>query len=96
MFYVYSTGDIFIVCLKKAASYLKLKSISACMTVPVVTRTKFALTPLSEEDNEADAPIRSWEGAYQSVTEFFKARRDKSMPMPAVSVVYTLYCLLAK
>ena len=66
------------------------------MTVPVVTRTEFALTPLSEEDNEADAAIRSWEGVYQSVTEFFKARRDQSTPMPAVSVVYTLYYLLAK
>ena len=66
------------------------------MTVPVVTRTEFALTPVSEEDNEADAAIRSWEGEYQSVTEFFKARRDQSTPMPAVSVVCTLYCLLAK
>lgn len=66
------------------------------MTVPVVTRTEFALTPPSEEDNEADTAIRSWEGVYHSVTEFFEARRDQSTPMPAVSVVYTLYCLLAK
>ena len=66
------------------------------MTVPFDTRTEFALAPLNEEDNEADAAIRSWEGVYQSVTEFFEARRDRSTPMPAVSVVYTLYCLLAK
>ena len=64
---MYSTGDIFIACLKKTASLLKLKSGSAFVTVPVVTRTEFALTPLSEEDNEADAAIRSWEGVCQDL-----------------------------
>ena len=43
--------------------------------------------PLSEEGNETDAAIRNWEGVYQSVTEFFEAKQDRSMPMPAVSVV---------
>ena len=66
------------------------------MTVPVVTGTDFALTPLSEEDNETDAAIRSWEGVYHSVSEFFEARRDQCTPMPVVSVVYTKYSLLAK
>ena len=56
------------------------------MTVPVVTRTEFALTPPSEEDNEADAAIRRWEGEFHSVADFCEARRDQSMPMPAVSV----------
>ena len=81
---------MFIACLKKAASFLKLKSGSACVTVPVVTRTEFALTPLSEEDNETDAAVRSWEGVYHSVAEFFEARRDQDMPMPAVSAAHTI------
>ena len=81
---------MFIACLKKAASFLKLKSGSACVTVPVVTRTEFALTPLSEEDDETDAAIRSWEGVYHSVAEFFEARRDQDMPMPAVSAAHTI------
>ena len=87
---------MFIACLKKAASFLKLKSGSTCVTIPVVTQTEFAPTPLSEEDNEADEAVRSWEGVYHSVSEFFEARRDQCTPMPAVSVLYTLYCLLAK
>ena len=61
------------------------------MTVPVVTRTEFAVIPKSEEGNETDEAIRSWEGEYQSVTEFFEARKCRSMPMPAVSVVYTVH-----
>ena len=61
------------------------------MTVPVVTRIELALTPANEEDNETDVAIRSWEGAYHSVTEFFEARKCRSMPMPAVSVVYTVH-----
>ena len=56
------------------------------MTIPVVTRTEFALTPPGEEDNETDAAIRSWEGEFHSVSEFFEARRDQRTPMPAVSV----------
>ena len=84
-----STGDIFIVYLKKAALFLKIKSGSDSVTVPVVTRIELALTPVNEEDNETDAAIRSWEGAYQSVTEFFEARKCRSMPMPAVSVAPT-------
>ena len=60
------------------------------MTVPVVTRTEFALTPLSEEDNETDAAVRSWEGVYHSVAEFFEARRDQDMSMPAVSAAHTI------
>ena len=80
-------GDIFIVCLKKVVSFLKLKSGSTCaVTIPVVTGTEFALTPLSEEDNETDAAIRSWEGEFHSVTEFFEARKSQNIPMPAVSV----------
>ena len=61
------------------------------MTVPLVTQTEFALTPLSEEDNETDAAIRSWEGEFHSITEFFEAR--KSTPMPAVSVVHCSICM---
>ena len=60
------------------------------MTVPAVTRTEFALTPLSEEDNEADEAVRSWEGVYHSVSEFFEVKKSQNIPMPAVSVVYTL------
>ena len=52
------------------------------MTIPVVTRTEFALTPLSEERNKTDAAVRSWEGEFQSITELFEAK----IPMPAVSV----------
>ena len=61
------------------------------MTVPLATRTEFALTPINEEGNETDEAIKSWEGEYQSVTEFFEARKCRSMPMPAVSVVYTVH-----
>ena len=61
------------------------------MTVPVVTRIELALIPVNEVGNETDAAIRSWEGEYQSVTEFFEARKCQSMPMPAVSVVYTVH-----
>ena len=90
----HSTGDIFIVCLTKPLSSLKLRSaVSApgndSVTVPVVTRTEFALMPPREEGNETDAAIRNWEGVYQSVTEFFKARKCQSMSMPAVSAVCT-------
>ena len=56
------TGDIFIICLKKATSLLNLKLGSTCVTVPLVTRTEFALTPLSEVHNETDAAVKSWEG----------------------------------
>ena len=85
------TGDMFIACLKKAASFLKLKSGSACVTVPVDTRTEFALAPLSEEDNEADEAVWSWEGVYHSVSEFLEAcRRDQDMPMPAVRAAHTI------
>ena len=83
----HSTGDIFIVHFKEAASFLKLKS--GNVTIPVVTQTEFALTPPNEEGNETDAAVRNWEGAYQSVTEFFKSRQDQCMPVPAVSVVHT-------
>ena len=86
-------GDIFIVCLKKAASFLKLKSGSACVTVPVVTRTEFALTPLSEEDNKTDTAVKSWEGEFHSVTEFFEVRTSQNIPMPAVSVVHCSICM---
>ena len=86
-------GDIFIVCLKKVVSFLKLKSGSTCVTIPVVTQTEFALTPLSEEDNETDAAIRSWEGEFHSVTEFFEARKSQNIPMPAVSVVHCSICM---
>ena len=87
----YSIDDIFIACLTKQESLLKLRPAGASpgndpVTVPFVTRIEFALTPLSEEDNEADAAIRSWEGVYHSVSEFFEARRDQNIPMPAVSV----------
>ena len=58
------------------------------MTVPVVTQTEFALTPLSEEDNETDAAVKSWEGEFHSVTEFFEVRKSQSTPMPVVSVVH--------
>ena len=58
------------------------------MTIPFDTRTEFALTPLSEEDNEADAAVKSWEGEFHSVTEFLEVRKSQSTPMPAVSVVH--------
>ena len=60
------------------------------MTVPFDTRTEFALTPLSEEDN--DAAVKSWEGEFHSVTEFFEARKSQNIPMPAVSVVHCSIC----
>ena len=64
------------------------------MTVPVVTRTEFALTPPIEEGtNETDAAVRNWEREFQSVTDFFEARKCQSMSMPAVSVVQLYYCL---
>ena len=90
----HSIGDIFIACLTKQESFLKIKSAVSSpgndpVTVSVVTRTEFALMPLSEEGNETDAAIRNWEGVYQSVTEFFKARKCQSMSMPAVSAVCT-------
>ena len=96
----YSTGDIFIACLTKQESVLKLTPAGASpgsdpVTVPVVTRIEFALTPLSEEDVEADAAIRSWEGVYHSVSEFFEARLDQSMPMPAVSVYGLATCTIS-
>ena len=81
---------MFIACLKKAASFLKLKSGSACVTIPVVTRSDFALTPLSEEDDETDEAVRIWEGVYHSVSEFLEARRDQDMPMPAVRAAHTI------
>ena len=61
------------------------------MTIPVVTRTDFALTPLSEEDDETDEAVRSWEVVYHSVSEFLEAcSRDQDMPMPAVRVAHTI------
>ena len=68
------------------------------MTVPLVTQTEFALTPLSEEDNDTDAAIRSWEGEFHSVTEFFEARKSQSTrtPVPAVSVVHCSICMQTK
>ena len=82
------TGDMFIYYgLKKTVSFLKLNSGSACVTVPVVTQTEFALTPLSQEANETVAAIRRWEGEFHSVSEFFEAR---NMPMPAVRVAHTI------
>ena len=63
----HSTGDIFIVCLTKPFSSLKLRPVvpapgNDSVTVAVVTRTEFALMPPSEEGNETDAAIRNWEG----------------------------------
>ena len=81
-----STGDIFIVCLKKEALFLKIKSGCDSVSVPVVTRIEIAVIPKSEVGNETDEAIRSWEGVYQSVTAFFEARKCRSMPMPAVRV----------
>ena len=96
----HSIGDIFIVCLTKQESFLKIKSAVSSpgndsVTVSVVTRTEFALMPPSEEGNETDAAIRNWEREFHSVTEFFEARSEhQSMPMPAVSVVHSYcYCL---
>ena len=83
----HSTGDIFIPFLKKEALFLKVKSGKNLVTIPVVTRTEFALTPLSEEHNKTDAAIRSWEGEFQSITELFEAK----VPMPTVSVQSTLH-----
>ena len=59
------------------------------VTVPVITRTEFALAPPSEED-ATDAAIRSWERVYRSVTEFLDIRKHKSLPMPAVRAVHTV------
>ena len=59
------------------------------VTVPVITRTEFALAPPSEED-ETDAAIRSWEREYRSVSEFLDIRKHKSLPMPAVRPVHTV------
>ena len=91
----HSIGDVFIGCLKKPVSFLKLRSAVASpesdpVTVPVTTRTEFALTPPNEEGIETDAAIKSWEGLYQSVTEFLDSRKCKSMPMPAVSAVHII------
>ena len=95
----HSTGDIFIACLTKQESFLKIRSAvsspgNVSVTVPVVTRTEFALVP-REEGNVTDTAIRNWEGTFHSVTEFFEARSEhQSMPMPAVSVVHSYcYCL---
>lgn len=91
-----SIGDTFIVCLEKSFIFLKARPavsspVKNDLTIPLfITRTEFALTPLSEEGDDTGAAIRSWEGVYQSVTVFFKARQDQRMPMPAVSV-YTLF-----
>ena len=61
------------------------------VTVPINTRTEFALAPLSEEDNEGDAgAIKSWEKVYQSVTELIDFRKQKSLPMPAVRLAHTV------
>ena len=62
--------------------FLKVKSGKNLVTIPVVTRTEFALTPMSEECNKTDAAVRSWEGEFQSITELFEAK----IPIPAVSV----------
>ena len=76
--------------LKTLVSFLKLRPALPSpgkdfMTVPVMTRTEFALAPPREEDNESDAAIKSWERVYRSVTEFLDIRKCKSLPMPAVS-----------
>ena len=59
------------------------------VTVPVITRTVFALVPPSEED-ATDVAIRSWEREYESVTEFLDIRKCKSLPMPAVRPVHSV------
>ena len=97
----HSTGDIFVVCLKKPVLFLKLRSAEASpgsdpvhATVPVTSRSEFALTPLCEEAAKTDEAIRSWEGEYESVTAFYQSRKGQDMPMPAVSAVHTdVYCL---
>ena len=63
------------------------------MTIPVVTRTEFALMPLSEDGNETDAAVRNWEREFHSVTDFFEARKCQSRPMPAVSVLVLKYTM---
>ena len=94
----FHVGDIFVVCLKKPVSFLVIKLRPAVpspgndsVTVPVNTRTEFALAPPREEDNEGDAgAIKSWEKVYQSVTELLDFRKQKSLPMPAVRPVHTV------
>ena len=88
-------GDIFVVCLKKDVSFLKLRTAvpspgKDSVTVPVITRTEFALAPPKEEDDETDAAIKSWERVYRSVAEFLDIRKRKSLPMPAVRPVHTV------
>ena len=64
------------------------------MTVPVISQSEFALTPLCEEGAKTDAAIRSWEGEFESVSAFYQSRKGQDMPMPAVSAVHTdVYCL---
>ena len=88
--------DIFVVCLKKPVSFLKLRPAVPSpgrdsVTVPVITRTEYALAPPDLiEDEETDAAIKSWEGVYQSVTEFLDIREYKSLPMPAVRAGHTV------
>ena len=87
----HSTGGIFAVCIKKPVSFLRLKPAvpspgKDSVTVPVITRTEFALAPPREEDDQRDVAMKSWEGEFQSVTEFLAIRKSKNLPMPAVSV----------
>ena len=88
--------DIFVVCLKKPVSFLKLRPAVPSpgrdsVTVPVITRTEYALAPPDLiEDEETDAAIKSWEGVYRSVSEFLDIRKHKSLPMPAVRPVHTV------
>ena len=66
------------------------------MTIPVDTRTEFALTPPTEEGvNESNAEVRNWEREFHSVSDFFEARKCQSMPMPAVSAIRTVTVLSA-
>ena len=88
-------GDIFVVFVQKSGSFLKLRPAvpspgKDSVTVPVNTRIEFALTPPSEEGNETNTAIKSWERAYQSVAEFLDIRKRKSLPMPAVRPVHTV------
>ena len=91
-------GDIFIGCLKKPVSFLKLRPAvsspgSDPVTVPVITRAEFALTPLSEEYEQRDAAIRNWERLFKSVTEFLELRHchSQNIAMPAVSDAHCSY-----
>lgn len=87
-------GDVFIVCLKKPVSYLKLSPAVASggnnsLTIPVTSQTEFALTPPNKEGDGSDTAIKSWEGEFKTLGVFFKDRKSQGMPMPAVCVMHT-------